>query len=111
MPSLLPALVAASLFLLSEGSSDQVSSNENSSPDHCDGGTSGFGAFSREDMQALQYDLAWLGYYLESAYGTWNDATALALEGFQDDHGLSPVDGLPGPDTLKTLDSVIASQP
>jgi peptidoglycan hydrolase-like protein with peptidoglycan-binding domain len=68
---------------------------------------------SRADLQAVQYDLQYLGY-LHLGYqltGTYDDATHMAIRSFQDDHGIKPADGWPTKATRDTLDAVIAMQP
>ncbi len=74
-------------------------------------GTSGFASISQQDMQMIQHDLAWLGYFHGPMHGTYDEATASALESFQEDHGLHPADGLPGRETLETLERVMQNQP
>jgi len=73
--------------------------------------TSGFGNISKQEMQLIQYDLGWLGYLVGPFHGQYDADTAAAIESFQDDHGLHPVDGLPGTGTLEALEQVMSTQP
>jgi len=74
-------------------------------------GTSGYATISQQDMQMVQHDLTWLGYFHGPMHGQYDEATAHAVGSFQDDHGLVPADGLPGPETLEMLESIVAAQP
>lgn len=71
-------------------------------------GTSGYGVVSQQDMQMVQHDLQWLGYYVGPMHGRFDETTSRAVRSFQDDHGIEPADGLPGPETLKVLDLAVA---
>lgn len=72
-------------------------------------GTSGFGAMSQQDMQMVQHDLTWLGYYVGPMHGRFDEATSRAVRSFQEEHGIAPADGLPGRATLEALEYAVAS--
>jgi len=73
---------------------------------------SGYPGLSRSDMQAIQLQLANLGYDPGVYDGTWapDDPTWHAVYAFQNAHGLVP-DGKPGPNTRKRLREVASGTP
>lgn len=111
MAPILPILAIGTLLLVSKNRSNTNPSTKSGSTIPGPKGTSGFGIMSQQDMQMVQHDLAWLGYFHGTMHGRYDESTANAIESFQDDHGIEPADGLPGPETLEMLDSVISAQP
>lgn len=112
MSPLLPlVLLGGVIFVSKNNRSRQNVMSKGSSTIPTGKGTSGFANMSQQDMQMVQYDLGWLGYLPGPYHGHYDAATADAIQSFQDDHGLHPADGLPGPDTLETLEGVMSAQP
>ena len=68
---------------------------------------SGFSTLSMAQMQVIQDNLSWLGYYHGRIDGLFDQHVWLAVESFQEDHGLI-ADGLPGPDTRLLLEDVVS---
>lgn len=106
-------LVLAGGVLLWLGSKSNVNSKNTTYPSTWSASPkskSGYPGISRPDMQLIQYELAWLGYYHGGIHGIFDPDTKDAIIGFQNDHGLIP-DGLPGRDTWELLDLVSAAAP
>jgi peptidoglycan hydrolase-like protein with peptidoglycan-binding domain len=74
------------------------------------GGTSASGSYSTlrpgdtgSDVRSLQYTLYELKYYDGQITGTYDEKTTNAVRDFQDVNGLSSLDGVAGPETLRWL--------
>ncbi len=61
-----------------------------------------------EDVTTLQNRLIQLGYLTGSATGLYGSTTVQAVQKFQEYHGLSPIDGIAGQETLKLIYSTDA---
>ncbi len=105
MAVLLPLVLAGGALLLL-GSKRNVSAPPSAGAQN----SSGYPGLSAGDMQVIQYDLAWIGYYRGPLHGQYDAATKDAIISFQDDHGLIP-DGAPGRDTWELLDQMSAAAP